>query len=76
MIKNDVTHANLGYDIIAIQQQFMTIASLIKELSGKSTSVIESTHRINVANLCSGNNDVHHVREEVLNGLDRQIKYV
>jgi hypothetical protein len=51
----------------------MLTESLIKELSGKITSVIELTHRINIGTLCSEN--VHHVREGFRNCLDRQIKY-
>jgi hypothetical protein len=74
MIKGDVAHADLGYDI-AIWQQLTRTQSLIKELSGKITSVIKSTHRINTGNLCSENDDVQHVREGFLNCLDRQIKY-
>jgi hypothetical protein len=38
---------------------------------GKSTSVIDCTHCIN---LCSQNNDVDHISEEVLNSPDGHIK--
>jgi hypothetical protein len=64
-MKGDVIHAYLSYNIIAIQKQFMVISSLLKEMSGKSTSVIDSTHCISKAVLCSGSN-VEHIREEIL----------
>jgi hypothetical protein len=44
----------------------MGIASLIKEMSGRNISVTDPTHCINKAILCSGNNHVNHVSEEVL----------
>jgi hypothetical protein len=39
-MNGDVVHAYLGYNIGAIQQQLMGIASLIVEILGKSTSLI------------------------------------
>jgi hypothetical protein len=74
IIKIDMIHGYLGYNTIAIHQQLMgIIASLIKELSGKSTSVIYCTHCINKAVLFSGNNDIDHI-SEVFNSLDGQMK--
>jgi hypothetical protein len=67
IIKGNVIHACLGYNIIAIQEQLMGIASLIKEILGKSISIINSTYCVNRAILCSGNIDV----KEVLSSLDR-----
>jgi hypothetical protein len=43
----------------------MGIASLIKEMPGKSTSVTDSTHCINTEVLCSGSNDAESIDEEV-----------
>jgi hypothetical protein len=42
-----VIHAYLGYDIGAVQQELVDIASLSKKMSGKSTSGIDFTHCIN-----------------------------
>lgn len=44
------------------------------EISGKSTSVIDSTHCFSTVVLCSGRNDVNHDSEEALNSLAGQIK--
>jgi hypothetical protein len=52
-IKVHRIHAYLGYNIIGNQKQFMCIALLIKEMWGKSMSVIDRTHCINKAILCS-----------------------
>jgi hypothetical protein len=46
IIQNDVTDAYLGCNIVAIRQQLMVIASLIEEISRKSTSVIDSTQAL------------------------------
>jgi hypothetical protein len=46
---------------------------IIKELSGKGTSVVDSTHCIDRANLCSGNNDIDRIIEEVPSSLEGQI---
>jgi hypothetical protein len=61
------------YNINAIQE-LMGIASLIKKMLGKTTPVIDSTYGINKTVLCSGNSDVDHVSDEVLNSADIQIK--
>jgi hypothetical protein len=53
IIKADVIHTYLCYNIVAIHKQVMDIASLIKEMSGKSISVINSTQHINLKMLCS-----------------------
>jgi hypothetical protein len=45
--KGNVIHAYLGCDVIAIQKQLMDIASLVKKISGKGTSVVYSTLCIN-----------------------------
>jgi hypothetical protein len=68
-----VIHAYLGYSIIALQKQLIGTALLIKEKSGNSTSITDSTHCISKATLCSGNNDVNHISEG-LNSFDKQIK--
>jgi hypothetical protein len=44
----------------------MGIASLIMEMSGKTMSAIDPRHCTNEALLCTGNNDVDHIREDVL----------
>jgi hypothetical protein len=44
-----VIHAYLGNDIGAVQQKLVDIESLSKEMSGKSTCGIDSTHCINKA---------------------------
>jgi hypothetical protein len=44
----------------------MGIATLIIEMSEKSTSIIYSTHCIHKAILFSGNNHVSHISEGVL----------
>jgi hypothetical protein len=72
-IKGHGIHACLGYNIIGNQKQLMCIALLIKQMSGKSTSVIDPTHCINKALLCLGSN-VNHSSEKVLNSLEGQIK--
>jgi hypothetical protein len=69
----NVIHAYLGYKFVATQ--LMDIASLIKEMSGRSKSINASTHCINKPILCSGNNEVHHISEQVLNSLDGQIPH-
>lgn len=63
-------HLYLGYNIVVIHKQIMGIASLVKEMSGKSTSVTDSTHFINQAVLCSGSDDAGHISEEVLSGVN------
>jgi hypothetical protein len=65
-----VIYAYLGSSIIDIQKQFVSIASLIREMSRNCTSEIDCVK----AFLCSGNNNVSHISEEVLNGLDGQMK--
>jgi hypothetical protein len=52
----------------------MSTASLMKEMSGESLSVIDSIHSINKAILCSRSNDANCIREEILNTLDKQVK--
>jgi hypothetical protein len=44
----------------------MNIISLIMEKSGKTMPAIDPTHCTNEAILCTGNNDVDHIREDVL----------
>jgi hypothetical protein len=41
-----VIHAYLGCKIVATQKQLMGISSVIKEISGRSTYIIYSTHFI------------------------------
>jgi hypothetical protein len=52
----------------------MGIVSPIKETSGKSTSVIDSTHCVYKEILCYS--VVDHVNNEVLNSLDGQLKII
>jgi hypothetical protein len=52
----------------------MGIASPIKEMSGNSSFVIDSTHCNSKAVLCSGNNGVTHIIERVINSRDGQFK--
>lgn len=61
-------------DWCTFRNNLTDIASLIKEISGKNFSVINSTDGINKAVLYSWNNDIGHVSEDVLYGLDRQIE--
>jgi hypothetical protein len=42
----------LLHNIVAIEKQSIGIASLLKERSGKVTSVTDSAHYINKATLC------------------------
>jgi hypothetical protein len=44
------------------------------EKSGKSTSVTDSTHCSNKSVLFSGDNDIDHINEEVLNILENKFK--
>jgi hypothetical protein len=53
IVKCDMIHGYLGYKIVAIKKKLMVIASLIKEMLGKRTYVIDSTHCINKAILSS-----------------------
>jgi hypothetical protein len=48
--------------------------SLIMKMSLKRTSVIDSTHRINIAILCAGNINIDHISDEILKSLDALIK--
>jgi hypothetical protein len=57
IIKNYVILEYFGYNNIASQEQ--VIASLRKEIGGKAILLIESTHFVNKAILCSGNSDVN-----------------
>jgi hypothetical protein len=45
--KGNMIHIYLGYNIIAVQKQLLDIVSLVKEMSGKGTSVVYSTHFVN-----------------------------
>jgi hypothetical protein len=42
-MKGGQIHAHSGYNIYAIQKQFMVTASLIKKKSGNSTFIRDST---------------------------------
>jgi hypothetical protein len=63
MMKRVVIHVYLRYNIVNIEEQLMGIALLIEDMSGKSTSVINCTHCIPKAILCSGSIDIDHIRE-------------
>jgi hypothetical protein len=52
----------------------MGTAPLINEMLKKCTYEIDSTYCINEAILCSGNNDVDHISEEVRNNVDEQMQ--
>jgi hypothetical protein len=47
IIKGDVIHAHLGCNFVTIQGRHIDMMSLIKETSGKRTSVFGSAHSIN-----------------------------
>lgn len=66
--KGNVIDACLDYNII-IEKQLMDIALLIKEISGKNSSVIDSADCINKAVFCSWNNDIYPVSEDFLYSL-------
>jgi hypothetical protein len=67
-----LTATSLGYNILAIQQQLMGTASLIKEMSARRTSVTDSTHCINNKILCSGKKDIDHTSNK--SALSTQIR--
>jgi hypothetical protein len=73
-MKGGVVHAYLDYVIVAIQKQLTRIALLIEQMSGKCTSLIDSTRCINKTVLWSGSNVVDHINDEVLNSLYGKIK--
>jgi hypothetical protein len=50
------------------------ITLVIKEIPGKSTSVIDFIHCINKAILSSGTNEVNHIIEDFATSLDGQIE--
>jgi hypothetical protein len=64
----NVIHACLFYNVIAFQQQLMDTSSRIME-NQINAKAIDDTHCINKAILLSGNSDVDHIREAVLNNL-------
>lgn len=64
-------NADLDYNTVAIEKWFMSTASPNMEMSGKSTSVADSTHFINIGILCLWSNDGDHLGEDVLNSLDK-----
>jgi hypothetical protein len=68
-----VTHAHLGYNIVAIQKQLMCIALLIKEILGNGTFFMYSSHSIKKEMLRSASTDVEHMSEEFLGNVDVQI---
>jgi hypothetical protein len=69
-----VIYVHLGYNTAPNQKQFLDTALLTKKSSGNGTFVSDSASRISEAILCSENNDVDRISEEVLNSLDEQIK--
>jgi hypothetical protein len=52
VIDKDLTHACLGNNIVAVPGQLLSTASQIKEMCGKSMSVIDFSHCTNKAILC------------------------
>lgn len=46
IIKCDVLHAHLGYDVIPIQRKLTSVASVINEMSRKIISLIDVIHCI------------------------------
>jgi hypothetical protein len=61
--QSNVIHAYLGYNTTAIQKQLVGIALLITTMSGKGTSVTDSTQYINKAILRSDSKDFDHTRK-------------
>jgi hypothetical protein len=72
----DVMHAYecMGYDVAAIQNQLMGIASQVKEMPVRTEHEIGSTYCVNRVILWSESNHVNHISEEVLSNLEGQIK--
>jgi hypothetical protein len=70
IIKKDVIQDIMK---IAIPKQLTGISLLIKAMSRKSLSTINSTHSINKAVLCSVSNDVSSI-SEALKSLDEETK--
>jgi hypothetical protein len=62
-----LTHAYLGSNAVAIPEQLMSTASLVR-------FVIVSTYCINKGILCPRSNDDHHISEEDLNSLNTHVK--
>jgi hypothetical protein len=44
LVNSDVFHAYVSYKIVAVQRQLIGYASLLKEVPGMNTLVIDSTH--------------------------------
>jgi hypothetical protein len=59
-------HAYLSYNTVVIQKQLTDNALLVKEMSEKSTFLIDFIHCINEI-LSSGILDVDHISKEVVN---------
>jgi hypothetical protein len=62
IIKGNVIHEYLSHKIAAVQKQLVGIASLVKAMSGKSTSVSDYTHCINKETVRSESNINHKIQ--------------
>jgi hypothetical protein len=65
-------HSRLEYNVVVIKEQRVTIASIIKEIVGKSTYVTYSTYCISIAALCLRNNVMNHISKEIFKKTDGQ----
>jgi hypothetical protein len=66
MTKIDGFRAYLGYKTVVIKTRLQGTVSLMKEMSGNTTALIECAFCINQAIFYSRINDVGHASEEVL----------
>jgi hypothetical protein len=64
--KDNMNHGYVGRTVDPIQEQLTAITSLINEISGDNKPVINSTHYIDNAILCSENIGFDSVSEEDL----------
>jgi hypothetical protein len=68
---NSLTHADLGITL-AISEQPVSTALLIREMSEGNLSLF--LHVPYCKGILRTKNDVHHISEDILNGLDAQVK--
>jgi hypothetical protein len=64
--------AYLAHNVITISEQLTNTAILIKEISGESLSLIDSTNCIKRVILCWRSNDIEYITKEVPNNFDGQ----
>jgi hypothetical protein len=65
----NLTRAYLGSNTVAISDQLIGTALLIRETSGERVSVTDSAYYINKGILFCRNNDDYHISKDVLNSL-------